>query len=94
MINLIDLSSIICIIVSKINFIESSNGGYFLRMFRMFRSFYIMKLEYIIQRKTNEKYRVYSKSNKFYLVKRKGLMVGKFEWELKKCNLIQKIFYK
>ena len=50
--------------------------------------------DYVLDKKTNEKYRVYSKSNKFYLVKREGLMVGKFEWELKKCNLIQKIFYK
>ena len=54
--------------------------------------------DYVLDRKTNEKYRIYNKSNnksnKFYLVKGNGLIVGKFEWELKKCNLIQKIFYK
>ncbi len=50
--------------------------------------------EYVLDRKTNEKYRIYNKTNKFYLVKENDLMVGKFEWELKKCNLIQKIFYK
>lgn len=50
--------------------------------------------DYVLDKKTNEKYRVYNKLNKFYLVKREGLMVGKFEWELKKCNLIQKMFYK
>lgn len=50
--------------------------------------------EYVLDRKTNEKYRIYNKTNKFYLVKCKGTMIGKFEWELKKCNFFQKIFYK
>lgn len=49
--------------------------------------------DYVLDKKTNEKYRICNKSNKFYLVKGKGLIVGKFEWELKKCNLIQKMFY-
>lgn len=50
--------------------------------------------EYVLDKKTNEKYRVYNKSNKFYLVKGNGPSIGKFEWELKKCNFFQKIFYK
>ena len=50
--------------------------------------------DYVLDKKTNEKYRICNKSNKFYLVKGKGFIVGKFEWELKKCNLIQKMFYK
>lgn len=50
--------------------------------------------EYVLDKKTNEKYRIYNKTNKFYLVKGKETIIGKFEWELKKCNLIQKIFYK
>jgi len=57
MFNLMDIASVICIIISKRDFAKLTNVGYFLRMFRMFRFFYLMKLEYIVQRKTNEQVR-------------------------------------
>ena len=56
-INIIDLGSSVCLILSRQSFAIYSNAGNFLRMARMFRAFYIMKLEYIIQRKTNEQIR-------------------------------------
>ena len=57
LINLLDIASSICLIISKKDFAKTSMAGYFLRMSRMFRLFYIMKLEYIVQRKTNEQIR-------------------------------------
>ena len=57
LINLIDIGSTICLIISKKDFAKTSIAVYFLRMLRMFRLFYILKLEYIVQRKTNEQTR-------------------------------------
>ena len=59
LINLIDIVSSVCLFISKLGFAEAANSGYFLRMFRMFRVIYLTKLEYIIQRKTNEQIRHY-----------------------------------
>ena len=57
LINLVDIASSVCLIISQRDFAKNTNVGYFLRMSRMFRLFYIMKLEYIVQRKTNEQIR-------------------------------------
>ena len=56
-INLIDICSSICIVLSHKEFAETTNYGYFFRMFRIFRTAYITKLEYVVQRKTNEQLR-------------------------------------
>ena len=54
--NLVDLSSIICIIFSRQN-IVSDNNKYFMRLFRMIRFVYLFKIEQILQRRTNEQIR-------------------------------------
>ena len=54
--NLVDLSSIICIIFSRQN-IVSDNNKYFMRLFRMIRFAYLFKIEQILQRRTNEQIR-------------------------------------
>lgn len=55
-INLIDYSTIICIILSKQSFVQES-GQYYLRMFRMIRFLYFSRIENILQRRTNEQIR-------------------------------------
>ena len=55
--NLLDIASSICLILSKQSFAVHEDSGYFFRVFRMFRISYIPKLEYVIQRKTNEQIR-------------------------------------
>ena len=56
-INLVDISSIICIILSRQSFAQKKDADYFLRMFRMVRILYLFKLETILQRRTNEQIR-------------------------------------
>lgn len=48
--------------------------------------------DYVLDKKTNEKFMIISKANQFYLVKGNGYTIGKFEWELKKCNFLRKIW--
>ena len=54
--NLIDLSFIICIIISRQN-ILTPNDTYFMRMFRMVRFCYLFRIESILQKRTNEQFR-------------------------------------
>ena len=55
--NLIDITSSIFLILSKQEFAKNNNYGYFFRTFRMFRISYICKLQYVVQRRTNEQIR-------------------------------------
>ena len=55
--NLVDVSSIVCIILSRQSFVKKNDADYFLRMFRMVRILYLTKLETILQRRTNEQIR-------------------------------------
>ena len=50
---LVDISSIIMIVLSKTNVI-SYNAKYFFRLFRMVRIIYLFKIEYLLQKKSNE----------------------------------------
>ena len=48
--------------------------------------------DYVLDKSTNEKYQIYNKNKKFYLVRcEDGSMLGKFEWELEKYNFIKKV---
>jgi hypothetical protein len=55
--NLIDITSSIFLILSNQEFAKNNNYGYFFRTFRMFRISYICKLQYVVQRRTNEQIR-------------------------------------
>ena len=56
LVNLVDISSIICIIFSRHTFIDENNK-YFMRLFRMIRFGYLFKIESILQKRTNEQIR-------------------------------------
>lgn len=48
--------------------------------------------DYVLDKSTNEKYQIFNKNKKFYLVKcEDSSILGKFEWELEKYNFIKKI---
>ena len=55
--NVVDIASSICLILSKQDFAKSSSAGYYLRCVRMVRIYYLFKMEYFLQRRTNEQIR-------------------------------------
>ncbi len=57
LLNIADIASSICLILSKQEFALSSNAGYFLRGVRMIRIVYLFQMEYVLQRRTNEQIR-------------------------------------
>lgn len=49
--------------------------------------------EKVLDKKTNELVTIISKNHKFYLVKdNSNMIIGKFEWEIKKCSKIKRIW--
>ena len=57
LVNIVDIASSIFLILSRQEFAKDTNYVYFFRAFRMFRFSYLTKLEYVIQRRTNEQVR-------------------------------------
>ena len=57
LLNIADIASCICLILSKQEFAYSTDAGYFLRGFRMIRILYLFQMEYVLQRRTNEQIR-------------------------------------
>ena len=55
--NFVDITSFICLILSKQDFVKFNQAGYYLRGVRMVRIYYLFKMENILQRRTNEQIR-------------------------------------
>ena len=54
LLNLVDIIIIICLILSKQNFVKQTDAEYYLRGIKMFRILILFKFENILQKRTNE----------------------------------------
>ena len=57
LLNIVDLVTIICLIISKQDFVKRKDAGYYLNGAKMIRILYLFKFENILQKRTNEQNR-------------------------------------